>query len=195
MSLVFGYTWLFILLPSEILPPYYTFAVWAVALSCIIELSSLIVQLVASAFLFVRLKVRAWKNFFFKNTKLKLWQEIQIQMSILSLGKNVIGLLRFQVVLDTIMIAIRTFTFVLLILYQPENALFAFGVAQLVAAIFYTTSHYAYFHFYITKLNMSKDKKKLSLKSGVDESVTTEFPFKSIKDFLPCQLDNSVRFY
>lgn len=90
------------------------------------------------------------------------------------------------------MIAIRTFTFVPLILYQPENALFAFGVAQLVAAVFYTTSHYAYFHFYITKLNMSKHKKE-SEKDGTDESVTTEFPFKSIRDFLPGQMDNSVR--
>lgn len=58
MSLLFGYIWLSVLTTSEALPSYYTFAVWAVALSCIIELSSLIVQLVASAFLFVRLKVR-----------------------------------------------------------------------------------------------------------------------------------------
>lgn len=58
MSMIFGYIWLFVLSASEALPAYYTFAVWAVALSCIIELSSLIVQLVASAFLFVRLKVR-----------------------------------------------------------------------------------------------------------------------------------------
>lgn len=58
MSMMFGYIWLYLLSTSEALPSYYTFAVWAVALSCIIELSSLIVQLVASAFLFVRLKVR-----------------------------------------------------------------------------------------------------------------------------------------
>lgn len=64
MSLMFGYIWLSVLSASEELPSYYTFAVWAVALSCIIELSSLIVQLVASAFLFVRLKVR----FSIKNT-------------------------------------------------------------------------------------------------------------------------------
>ncbi|XP_048507253.1 protein RFT1 homolog isoform X2 [Athalia rosae] len=151
MSMVFGYTWLFILSPGETLPPYYTFAVWAVAISCVIELSSLIVQLVASAFLFVRLKV----------------------------------------VLDTILIAIRTLTFISLIIRRPENALFAFGVAQLVAAVFYTTSHYTYFHFYITKLNKSKDKKKLPIKDGMDECLATEFPFKSITDFLPGQLDNS----
>lgn len=62
MSFLFGYVWLFLLSTAEALPSYYTFAVWAVGLSCVIELSSLIVQLVASAFLFVRLKVRHRKD-------------------------------------------------------------------------------------------------------------------------------------
>lgn len=62
MSFLFGYVWLFLLSTTEALPSYYTFAVLAVGLSCIIELSSLIVQLVASAFLFVRLKVRHKKR-------------------------------------------------------------------------------------------------------------------------------------
>lgn len=75
MSLMFGYIWLSVLSTSETLPSYYTFAVWAVALSCIIELSSLIVQLVASAFLFVRLKVRIYiKNN--KMNKLKIIQNL-----------------------------------------------------------------------------------------------------------------------
>ncbi|XP_033175312.1 protein RFT1 homolog isoform X2 [Bombus vosnesenskii] len=150
MSLLFGYIWLSVLTTSEALPSYYTFAVWAVALSCIIELSSLIVQLVASAFLFVRLKI----------------------------------------ILDSIMIAIRTITFVPLILQNPENALLAFGVAQLVAAIFYTASHYLYFHYYIKKLNKYKLKRRMSLKDSTDEYVVREFPFKTVKDFLPGQLTN-----
>ncbi|XP_076241355.1 man(5)GlcNAc(2)-PP-dolichol translocation protein RFT1 [Calliopsis andreniformis] len=150
MSLMFGYIWLSVLTVSEALPAYYTFAVWAVALSCIIELSSLIIQLVASAFLFVRLKI----------------------------------------ILDTIMIAIRTLTFVPLILHNPENALLAFGVAQLVAAVFYTTSHYAYFHHYIKKINKCKLKRRMSLKDSSDECVVREFPFKTVTDFLPGQLEN-----
>ncbi|KAL6420035.1 hypothetical protein ACFW04_010995 [Cataglyphis niger] len=151
MSFLFGYIWLFVLSTTEALPPYYTFAVWAVGLSCIIELSSLIVQLAANAFLFVRLKI----------------------------------------ILDTIMIAIRTMTFVLLILYYPENALLAFGTAQLVAAIFYTTSHYAYFHYYIKKLNKCTQKRRMSLKDSTDEYVVREFPFRNVKDFLPGQLENN----
>ncbi|XP_020278956.1 protein RFT1 homolog [Pseudomyrmex gracilis] len=151
MSFLFGYIWLFLLSTTEALPPYYTFAVWTVGLSCIIELSSLIAQLVASAFLFVRLKV----------------------------------------ILDTIMIAIRTLTFVPLILYYPENALLAFSIAQLVAAVFYTTSHYVYFHYYINKLNKCTPKRRMSLKGSSDEYVEREFPFRSVKDFLPGQLENN----
>ncbi|KAL0114130.1 hypothetical protein PUN28_011441 [Cardiocondyla obscurior] len=150
MSFVFGYIWLFLLFSTEALPPYYTFAVWSVGLSCIIELSSLVVQLAASAFLFVRLKI----------------------------------------ILDTIMIVIRTMTFVPLILYHPENALLAFGIAQLVAAVFYTTSHYAYFHRHIKKLNKCSQKRRMSLKDNSDEYVIREFPFHAIKDFLPGQLEN-----
>lgn len=90
------------------------------------------------------------------------------------------------------MIAIRTMTFVLLILYYPENALLAFGTAQLVAAVFYTTSHYAYFHYYIKKLNKCTQKRRMSLKDSTDEYVVREFPFRNVKDFLPGQLENNV---
>jgi len=90
------------------------------------------------------------------------------------------------------MIAIRTMTFVPLILYHPENALLAFGIAQLVAAIFYTISHYVYFHYYIVKLNKCTQKRRMSLKDSSDEYVVREFPFRSLIDFLPGQLENNV---
>lgn len=90
------------------------------------------------------------------------------------------------------MIAIRTITFVPLILHNPENALLAFGVAQLVAAIFYTSSHYLYFYYYIKKINKCKLKRRMSLKDSSDEYVVREFPFKTIMDFLPGQLANKV---
>lgn len=90
------------------------------------------------------------------------------------------------------MIAIRTMTFVPLILYYPENALLAFGIAQLVAAIFYTTSHYVYFHYHIAKLNKCTQKRRMSLKGSSDEYVVREFPFRTVKDFLPGQLENNV---
>jgi hypothetical protein len=99
----------------------------------------------------------------------------------------------FQIVLDTIMIALRTATFVFLIIYNPENALFAFGVAQLIASIFCTVSHYIYFHYYIKKVKKHKLKRRLSVSDdGTEEYVESEFPFMSIKDFLPGQLENHV---
>ncbi|XP_058802883.1 protein RFT1 homolog [Phymastichus coffea] len=151
MSFLFGYMWIYVLPTSETLPPYYTFAVYAVAISCVIELLSLVVQLVASAFLFNRLRI----------------------------------------VLDTIMIALRTATFVFLIIYNPENALLAFGVAQLAAAVFYTASHYVYFNHYIKRLKRHKLKRRLSVSDdGTEEIVESEFPFMSLKDFLPGQLEN-----
>lgn len=90
------------------------------------------------------------------------------------------------------MIVIRTMTFVPLILYRSENALLAFGIAQLVAAVFYTTSHYMYFHHHIEKLNKCSQKRRMSLKDSSDEYVIREFPFRAIKDFLPGQLENNV---
>lgn len=90
------------------------------------------------------------------------------------------------------MIAIRTLTFVPLILYNSDNALLAFGVAQLVAAIFYTSSHYVYFHYYIKKMNKYKLKRRMSLKDSSDEYVVKEFPFQTVSDFLPGRLENKV---
>ncbi|XP_033210012.1 protein RFT1 homolog [Belonocnema kinseyi] len=152
-SLFLGYIWLSVLTTDEELPAYYTFAVWAVAASCVIELSSLVVQLVSSAFLFVRLRI----------------------------------------VLDSIMIAIRTLTFVCFIIYNPEYALLAFGVAQLVAAIFYTTSHYLYFQYYIKSLRKEKSKlrRRMSVNENEEEYVLSEFPFRDLKDFLPGHLENN----
>lgn len=92
------------------------------------------------------------------------------------------------------MIAIRTLTFVCFIIYNPENALLAFGVAQLVAAIFYTTSHYVYFQYYIRSLRKDKSKlrRRMSLNENEEEYVLSEFPFRELKDFLPGHLENNV---
>lgn len=99
----------------------------------------------------------------------------------------------FQIVLDTITIALRTATFVFIIIYNPENALFAFGVAQLVAAVFCTAGHYVYFHYYIKRVKRHKLKRRLSISDdGTEEYIESEFPFMSIRDFLPGQLHNHV---
>lgn len=68
-----------------------------------------------------------------------------------------------------------------MVLYRPDNALLAFGVAQLASHLFYTVVHYSYFYWYINnKLDTSEINKD------------TNFPFKSVSDFLPGQLNNNV---
>ncbi|OXU21372.1 hypothetical protein TSAR_005295 [Trichomalopsis sarcophagae] len=172
MSSIFGYIWLFVLQAPEALPPFYTFAVCAVAISCIIELSSLVVQLVASAFLFVRLRLYSKMNC------------LLVEEGCLFLSNKIYRF--FKSYLTDL-----TTTFVLFVIYNPDNALLAFGVAQLVAAIFYTISHYAYFHYYIKRVKRHKLKRRLSMSDdGTEEYVESEFPFMSIKDFLPGQLEN-----
>jgi oligosaccharide translocation protein RFT1 len=57
-SFIFGYIWLHILTPpSTDITEHYTLGVWAICLSCVIEMCCEPVYLVAQAFLFVRLKV------------------------------------------------------------------------------------------------------------------------------------------
>ncbi|KAK0084300.1 hypothetical protein PV325_007295 [Microctonus aethiopoides] len=152
ISTLFTYIWLFTLTTTEQLPPYYTFAVLAVAISCIIYLLSLNIQLVSSSFLFVK----------------------------------------FKIIVDTSTIGFRTVIFILIILHRPENALLAFGIAQLAAMIFHTLAHYIYFYWYIQQLN----NKRLKLKKHEENDEMTinsgdnGFPFKSLKEFLPCQLQN-----
>ncbi|XP_063993350.1 protein RFT1 homolog [Diachasmimorpha longicaudata] len=159
MSFLFGYIWLHVLTTSEILPDYYTFAVISVAISCVIHLSSLVVQLVSSAFLFNR----------------------------------------FKVVIDATAIVFRTFLFVPMVLHWPENALLAFGVAQLAYVIFYSGTHYVYFHWYIHQLNEKrKSKRKYDDSSDSeevkekdkDDGIIHHFPFQSVRDFFPGQLKN-----
>jgi hypothetical protein len=59
-SFVFGYIWLHVLTPpSTDITQHYTLGVWAICLSCVIEMCCEPVYLVAQAFLFVRFKVMA----------------------------------------------------------------------------------------------------------------------------------------
>jgi hypothetical protein len=59
-SVVFGYIWLNVLTPpSTDITQHYTLGVWAVCLSCVIEMFTEPVYLVSQAFLFVRFKVMA----------------------------------------------------------------------------------------------------------------------------------------
>lgn len=94
------------------------------------------------------------------------------------------------------MIALRTVIFIFFILENPKNALLGFGVAQIAASIFYLASHFVYFDYYIKRLKGHRLKRKLSRSGGESEEyVIAEFPFKSIRDFLPGHLPKTVIIY
>ncbi|XP_057321065.1 protein RFT1 homolog [Microplitis mediator] len=104
---------------------------------------------------------------------------------------------RCKIVIETITIVLRTLIFIPMVLHRPENALWAFGVAQIVATVFYTVTHYIYIHWYI-KNNIKHDKDNHQLMSSQDKAEiknnskyrNEDFPFKSITEFLPGQLEN-----
>ncbi|XP_011311401.1 protein RFT1 homolog [Fopius arisanus] len=104
---------------------------------------------------------------------------------------------RFKVVIEASAIVFRTFLFVPIVLHRPENALLAFGVAQLAYVMFYSLAHYIYFHWYIQRLNDQRIRLKKTDSSDSDELTDNknegmaDFPFNSIRDFLPGQLKNN----
>lgn len=89
-----------------------------------------------------------------------------------------------QVFADVISIMTRTITFVLLL--TPENAVLAFSVAQILSVSVYVLIFYGYF---ISYLRQTKHESRL--KNSRRDSVT-EFPFRSITDFLPKYLGSEV---
>ncbi|XP_034938993.1 protein RFT1 homolog [Chelonus insularis] len=137
MSIFFGYIWLSVLTTSETLPPYYTFAVFSIAISCVVYLTSLAAQVVASTYF----------------------------------------PLRFQIIVDFGIILFRTLVFIAF--YEPESALLAFGIAQLVSMTLSAIIYYICIHFYIKRLTTRN-------------SSNNDFPFKSIKEFIPGQLKNEA---
>ncbi|XP_014287968.1 man(5)GlcNAc(2)-PP-dolichol translocation protein RFT1 isoform X1 [Halyomorpha halys] len=80
---------------------------------------------------------------------------------------------KLKVLLDTLHVVIRTITFTSLVLWKPSAAVLAFSVAQLLAVGVFCLAYIVYFHHFIQT-----------------KSPTEDFPFSSMKDFLPKKLDN-----
>ncbi|KAK7863336.1 hypothetical protein R5R35_009691 [Gryllus longicercus] len=155
LSMFFGYVWLHILVPPDTsITPHYNLGVWAICISCVIEMCCEPVYLTAQAFLFVRLKI----------------------------------------VLETIYVIVRTVTFVPLVIYSPDKAVIAFSLAQVLSVCVYTFSYYLYFYVYIGNRN----RHLLSCKRGSLHcqnenhrmSSEDDFPFCSLRDFLPMRIEN-----
>ncbi|CAH0389729.1 unnamed protein product [Bemisia tabaci] len=146
LSVVFGYIWLHYLTPPDpSITEHYYIGVWAMALSCILEMTVEPLYLVSQAFLFVRLRV----------------------------------------VLESLIVGVRTVTFTCIVLRSPKGAIIAFSAAQMLSITSYVVCFYSYFNYYTKQrrktLASIDDASKLARRQSIED----EFPFTSIKDFLP----------
>ncbi|KAL0276852.1 UNVERIFIED_CONTAM: hypothetical protein PYX00_004329 [Menopon gallinae] len=173
VSVIFSLVWLHILsLPSDDITTHYDIGVWSISISCVIKMISEPLCLVATVYLFNKL----------------------------------------QVVISSISILVRTLIFAFWIIYKPDQAVIAFSAAQVVANILHSAGFYVYFYYYIKENNKVKklsniyenySKDSLSEASKAQNDTANpvarpklirrqssivpfdEFPFSSLKEFLP----------
>ncbi|KAL1457103.1 hypothetical protein WDU94_001766 [Cyamophila willieti] len=182
LCLLFGFIWLHILtVPDPSVTSHYTIGVWSIAISCIMEMCCEPLYLVAQAFLFVRLRVVCESVIVFVRT--------------------------------------ATFT-VLVLSWSSRGAVIAFSAAQLLSIGAYTVTLYMYFWWYLRQRalgpggtcltgdrTMDETKSSSSSVSSSREgnasesnrkvpplerrqSLEEDFPFRSLRDFLPKRLEN-----
>lgn len=79
-------------------------------------------------------------------------------------------------------ITLRCIVMAILIAFDPQNAIWAYSVAQLVSSAYYTVVLYAYFTFESRRLNRAcDDKSKDSNRKSTDHAL----PFSSVLDIIP----------
>lgn len=96
-----------------------------------------------------------------------------------------------QVVIDTFHIVVRTIVFVIIIMYEPKEAINAFSIAQMVSTLVHIGSYAAFFSWYIRKLKIARachsDTKLVVPPLFADMD---DFKFESAWDFLPGMIKN-----
>ncbi|XP_026286536.1 protein RFT1 homolog [Frankliniella occidentalis] len=104
---------------------------------------------------------------------------------------------RLKVVMQTMLVVVRTITFTSIVLYQPKAAVLAFSVAQILSITAYTVGYYIYFHFYMKKRLIERSQIINNVSKGrsfqrKDSIIGTayDFPFNSISEFLPSKCDD-----
>eukprot|EP00918_Siedleckia_nematoides_P027789 GHVU01059808.1.p1 GENE.GHVU01059808.1~~GHVU01059808.1.p1 ORF type:complete len:565 (+),score=36.05 GHVU01059808.1:19-1713(+) len=110
---------------------------------------------------------------------------------------------KVKVVLDTLHIVTRSIVFVILVVYDKELAIMAFGLAQFTSACTIVIGNYAFFHYYIQKLKKYRevvkkndnDKTKAIEEFGPYYDHMEDFPFTGVTQMVPCiWSDNQPRF-
>ncbi|CAH1970856.1 unnamed protein product [Acanthoscelides obtectus] len=94
---------------------------------------------------------------------------------------------KLKVMLDTVYVISRTIIFVYFVHNNPSFALNAFSIAQVASSIILLLLYVGFFVWYISALNEFK-KKELSKHAMFSDM--TDFPFTSVKDFLPGVMAN-----
>lgn len=107
---------------------------------------------------------------------------------------------KLRVVLDTLHIFFRSTLFIALVLRDPNQAIFAFSIAQVGSTVTFAIGYYVYFIYYIDRSKKIKGEEKRAVDKADDEPTADEnksetddsIPFNSIKQMLPGYLENSV---
>lgn len=97
----------------------------------------------------------------------------------------------FQVVLDTIHVTVRTIIFVVIIIYEPQQAIYAFSLAQIVSQIVYLLGYIIFFGWYIKNLNRIRKNGHTDVDNPIFKDMK-DFQFESLYDFLPGCMKNHV---
>lgn len=118
---------------------------------------------------------------------------------------------KLRVILDTLNIFVRSVIFIVLVIRNPEQAIFAFSIAQVGSTVTFVIGYYIYFIHYTGNVNKSRGALKRDADSTNDNTRFTDdgsnnddktskihaepedsIPFNSIKQMLPGYLHNPV---
>lgn len=110
---------------------------------------------------------------------------------------------KLKIVLDTLHIMVRSLTFIALVLWNNNIAIYAFGIAQLVSALTIIIGNYSFFHVYIKKLKSYRldltktnvDNEKILMKYGPYYEHMDDFPFNNIREMIPGGLVNNGNYF
>lgn len=109
---------------------------------------------------------------------------------------------KLRVVLDTLNIFVRSVIFVVLVIRDPKQAIYAFSIAQVGSTITFVIGYYTYFIYYTGSANRFAGTSKRAADSSNDDDSTNKnekttehhsepedvIPFSSIKQMFPgCQ--------
>lgn len=117
---------------------------------------------------------------------------------------------KLRVVLDTLNILVRSVIFIILVIHDPKQAIFAFSIAQVGSTVAFVIGYYIYYIYYTGNVKKSKGALKRDADNSDDNSFSNDsddktsnqrsepedfIPFNSIKQMLPGYLHNPVYKY